>query len=211
MVVMSGERASTRDRLIAAAMDLVAERGFDATRVGDIEAAAGLAPRSGALYQYFDSKLATLRAGLEEHLQSVEVMAAFLDGAPVEDLRPSIGEIARWLLDELDRERVVTHVIEREGGRLPDLRDRMRADISDRGYRTVSTLLERWVDRLEAPTNDHEALAVLLVGSLINLRRSTWTFAAPPLGVSDERILAAFEALVSVVVRDPDADAEATG
>jgi AcrR family transcriptional regulator len=203
---MSDGSASTRDRLVRAALELVAERGFDGARVGDIEVAAGLAPRSGALYQYFDSKIDVVRAGLDAHLRAVEEMASTLESTPLEQLLPSAGDIARWLLEELDRERVVTQVIEREGGRLPELRDRMRIGISDRGYRTVSTLLTRWVERLARVTDDHEAVAVLLVGSLINVRRSMWTFGAPPLGVTDDRIVAAFEALITVIVRDSTAE-----
>jgi len=38
---------------MTAAIELFAERGFDGTSVGEIERAAGLAPRSGALYQHF--------------------------------------------------------------------------------------------------------------------------------------------------------------
>lgn len=203
VVVMAEGSTSTRDRLVRAALELVAERGFEGASVGDIERAAGLAPRSGALYQYFGSKIDLVRAGLDEHLRAVEEMAATLEATPLEQLVPSAGEVARWLLDELDRERVVTQVIDREGSRLPELRDRMRTGVSDRGYRTVSTLLARWVERLGQVTDDHEAVAVLLVGALINVRRSTWTFGAPPLGVTDDRIVAAFEALLATMFRDP--------
>jgi hypothetical protein len=36
---------------------------------------------------------------------------------------------------------------------------------------------------------DSEALAVVLLGSLINLRRSTWTFGRPPIGIDDQRLI----------------------
>src|SRR2546421_9024600 len=48
----SSDRATrgegTRARILDAAMALFAERGYQGTTVGDIEQAAGLAPRSGA-------------------------------------------------------------------------------------------------------------------------------------------------------------------
>src|SRR5947209_7757695 len=50
------ESKATRDRLVVEAMRLFAERGFRATTVGDIEAAAGLVPRSGGLYKHFAPK-----------------------------------------------------------------------------------------------------------------------------------------------------------
>src|SRR5215469_17322934 len=46
--------AETRKRLLAAAADVFAERGYDGTRVADIAAAAGVS--NGALYAHFGSK-----------------------------------------------------------------------------------------------------------------------------------------------------------
>ena len=191
---------TTRDRLIDATLRLVAERGFDGVSVGDIEAGAGLAPRSGALYKYFDSKLAVLEAGLQRHLEAITDVEIDLAGVPLTDPEPLVGWVARWLLAELDGERTITHVIEREGDRFPELRDRMRAGISDRGYRLAASLIERFASSLADDEIDSEALAVLLVGGLINLRRSTWTFDAPPLGIGDDRVVATFVALSMALV-----------
>lgn len=201
-MVKSGS-PGTRDRLIEATLELVATRGFDGVSVGDIEAGAGLAPRSGALYKYFDSKLAVLEAGLERHLAAIAVMDVDLAVAPLADATAEIEAVARSLLAELDRERVMTNVIEREGDRFSGLRERMRQGISDRGYQIGSALVERWATSRKVEPIDHDALAVLLVGALINVRRSTWTFGAPPLGIDDDRIVAAFVAL-SIALLDTD-------
>ncbi len=198
-MVKSGS-ADTKDRLIDATLDLVAAHGFDGVSVGDIEAGAGLAPRSGALYKYFDSKLAVLEAGLERHLAAVSGMGDDLAATPLEDAAGEVEAVARVLLAELDRERTITHVIEREGDRLPELRDRMRDGISDRGYRIASSFVERWADAEGAADIDHDALAVLLIGALINLRRSTWTFGAAPLGIDDDRIVATFVELSTSLI-----------
>lgn len=199
---MQGE-PGTRERLIEAALHLIAERGYDGTSVGDIEAEAGLAPRSGALYKYFDSKLSLLEAALERHLASVERAEIDLTAMPLQDPKTAAELLGRWLLDEMDRERAITHVIEREGARIPDLRDRMRAGISDRGYRAASAVLARWSHHAPVETDDHDARAVLLVGSLVNFRRSSWTFGAPPLELDDERIVSAFAAMVVAVAGRP--------
>ena len=183
--------AATRQRLVDVTLDLVAAHGFDGVSVGDIETAAGLAPRSGALYKYFDSKLAVLEAGLEQHLGSIAGIELDLGTADRVDIRAELTFVARWLLEELDRERTITHVIEREGDRLPELRDRMRAGVSDRGYRITAAFIDRWTGTV-APSLDREALAVIVLGSLINLRRSTWTFGQPPLGVDDDRAVETF-------------------
>ncbi|HUW04122.1 MAG TPA: TetR/AcrR family transcriptional regulator [Acidimicrobiales bacterium] len=198
-MVKSGSE-DTRDRLIDATLDLVAAHGFDGVSVGDIEAGAGLAPRSGALYKYFDSKLAVLEAGLERHLASVAGMGDDLATSALVDASAEVDFIARMLLAELDRERTITHVIEREGDRLPELRDRMREGISDRGYRISAAFIDRWAAEVGAEGVDSDALAVLLIGSLINLRRSTWTFGSAPLGVDDDRIVDTFVALSTSVL-----------
>lgn len=201
--MVKASTTDTRQRLIDATLELVAARGFDGVSVGDIESTAGLAPRSGALYKYFDSKLAVLEAGLEQHLGSIADVEIDLADMPLTDPRAETELIARWLLAELDRERTITHVIEREGDRLPELRDRMREGVSDRGYRIASSLVERWSQTVTVQAVDHDALAVILVGAIINLRRSTWTFNQPPLGLDDERFIAAFTELSSVLL-DPE-------
>ena len=57
--------AETRDRLLRAAADVFAERGYDGTRVADIAAAAGVS--NGALYAHFASKADLLVAALRTH------------------------------------------------------------------------------------------------------------------------------------------------
>jgi len=57
--------AETRERLLRAAADMFAERGYDGTRVADIAAAAGLS--NGALYAHFASKAELLAGALRAH------------------------------------------------------------------------------------------------------------------------------------------------
>ena len=57
--------AETRDRLLRAAADVFAERGYDGTRVADIAAAAGVS--NGALYAHFASKADLLVDALRTH------------------------------------------------------------------------------------------------------------------------------------------------
>jgi len=195
--------APTRDRLLDAGMRLFAEKGFRATTVGDIEAAVGLQPRRGGLYKHFASKQALLEGAFERHLDAVEGARRTMDEAPLVDLHDLADALGRWLLVELDAERTITQVLEKEGDRLPDLRDRFRERVSDAGYQAASDLLGRWIGRRSTDV-DLDALAVLLLGPLINLRRSTWLYARPPLGIDDERMIAtwvdACERLVASLV-----------
>jgi AcrR family transcriptional regulator len=57
--------AETRERLLSAAADVFAERGYDGTRVADIAAAAGVS--NGAMYAHFGSKAELLVDALCTH------------------------------------------------------------------------------------------------------------------------------------------------
>jgi AcrR family transcriptional regulator len=57
--------ADTRDRLLQAAADVFAARGYEGTRVADIAAAAGVS--NGALYAHFASKAELLVHALRTH------------------------------------------------------------------------------------------------------------------------------------------------
>jgi AcrR family transcriptional regulator len=90
--------AETRERLLRAAADVFAERGYDGTRVADIAAAAGVS--NGALYAHFPSKADLLVAALRTHGRHLlgELFAADPD-RPVVDLLLTVG---RWLPRRLD-------------------------------------------------------------------------------------------------------------
>jgi AcrR family transcriptional regulator len=90
--------AETRERLLRAAADVFAERGYDGTRVADIAAAAGVS--NGALYAHFPSKADLLVTALRTHGRHLlgELFAADPD-RPVVDLLLTVG---RWLPRRLD-------------------------------------------------------------------------------------------------------------
>jgi AcrR family transcriptional regulator len=85
--------AETRERLLCAAADVFAERGYDGTRVADIAAAAGVS--NGALYAHFPSKADLLVNALRTHGRHLisELFSADPD-RPVVDLLLTVG---RWL------------------------------------------------------------------------------------------------------------------
>src|SRR5947209_19467645 len=93
-----GIEGSTRDRLLAAGIRLFAERGFTGTTVGDIEAAAGLQPRRGAMYHHFPTKQALLEAAVETHLAVIEAGLQHMDELPGLDVRTEALLMGRWFL-----------------------------------------------------------------------------------------------------------------
>lgn len=63
MRALTARGQATRDKLVAAAREVFAERGFAATRMGDLADAAGVA--HGTVYTYFDTKEDVLLAVLD--------------------------------------------------------------------------------------------------------------------------------------------------
>jgi AcrR family transcriptional regulator/ferredoxin len=85
--------AETRERLLSAAADIFAERGYDGTRVADIAAAAGVS--NGALYAHFASKAELLVQALRAHGRRLLAEAFAADpGRSITDLLLVVGQ---WL------------------------------------------------------------------------------------------------------------------
>jgi AcrR family transcriptional regulator len=83
----------TRERLLSAAADAFAERGYDGTRVADIAALAGVS--NGALYAHFGSKAELLAGALHTHGR--RVLAEALAADPDRPVTEVLLEIGRWL------------------------------------------------------------------------------------------------------------------
>lgn len=185
----------TRERLLRAGLTLFARQGFSATSVGEIEAAAGLQPRRGALYRHFPTKEGLLEAAVARHFDAVQQVSLELFETRNTDPRSVSLTFGRWLLADLDAQREMTHILEREGDRLATLRDQFRAGV-EAGFEAAKSVLEGWL-RERGAALDARVMAVTLMGGVVNFRRSTWTLGAPPLGLSDDQFLAGFGDIVA--------------
>jgi len=85
--------AETRERLLRAAADVFAERGYDGTRVADIAAAAGVS--NGALYAHFPSKADLLVDALRTHGR--RLLADLFAADPDRSITELLLAIGRWL------------------------------------------------------------------------------------------------------------------
>lgn len=189
---VSARSAATRERITDAAMRLFADRGYRGTTVGDIESAAGLAPRSGALYQHFEGKEAVLKAALERHVQELESMQSAMDLLPLGDLRSELVLMGRWTLQDLTRREPLHRFVRKEGANFPEILDRVREAVHDEPHRRLANWIRRTVEDAGGQEPDGEALALIIAGSMGHFRSLASIYGQQPLGIDDERFLAAW-------------------
>ena len=170
---------ATRERIVTEAIRLFARHGFSGTTVGDIEQAAGLAPRAGGLYKHFRSKEEVLSAAIERHVREMERMRARFDVMPLGDLRAELTLAARWALAELREEQLVMKVVQKDGDRFPELVARgARADHRARP-RAGRAHVRAHVRRAGIEGRDPRAIAAVALGALVDYRLEETMFGVP--------------------------------
>ncbi|HEX7323269.1 MAG TPA: TetR/AcrR family transcriptional regulator [Mycobacterium sp.] len=161
-----------------------------------MEAAAGLAPGSGALYHHFKSKEALLDAGIDRQLDRRRAMrdirALF---AGLGDLRSELTLLGRYILTVLDEETQLLQIASRipsgSSARLNDayaaLFDGLYAELADWVRGTVSGITE------QAATT----IGTVAVNALLGRRATSTLFRTPVTGIPDERYLAEWTAMLA--------------
>lgn len=188
--------APTRDRLVSEAMRLFSAKGFEATSVSQIEAAAGLAPGSGALYRHFKSKDALLDAGIDRQLDRRRAMrdirALF---AGLGDLHAELTALGRYLLGVVDEEIELLQVAARTpAGQSPRL-DTAYAALVDGLNAELADWIAAWAPALAE--HDRAVLAAVGVNAILGARFNTSLFRAPEARIADERYLTEWTTLLA--------------
>ncbi len=101
---------TARERLLAAAVEAFAEKGFAATTTRDIASRAGMSP--AAVYVHHDSKESLLyTVSLDGHRHALEIIegAAASSDEPVERLRAMVRSFSRWHADNSRVGRIVQY------------------------------------------------------------------------------------------------------
>lgn len=192
---------STPERLLDAATELFAARGFAGTSVADIEEAAGFTRRGGTFFKHFPSKQAAFAAVIDRHANSVAAATDLSALLPLGDLRAELTLVARFVLAELTEEQQIHQALDRGGAAVPEAQERMLTDVIEPGYRRSAALLQRWIGD-HVLLDDAEATVSVLIGGLVNLRRNTWTFGRVPLDIDDERAVEAWVDLAVGFIHD---------
>ena len=188
-------RTSTRERLLDAGFALFTERGYSGTTVGQIEQAAGLAPRSGALYQYFSGKEDLLREAIERENEALGGLEEVLAMLPLGDLRAELTLLARWNLGSIRQRARLRRFVARETDHLPPaLVDRLYERLVAEPYALVTAWIRA---RIQAAGNDPDAVdvdavALILIEPMASYVEMLLLFGRAPGDVDDERFLAAW-------------------
>lgn len=180
---------TTRERLVTEAMRLFSEQGFRATSVAQIEAAAGLAPGSGALYHHFKSKQSLLDAGIDRQLDRRSAMrdirALF---AGLGDLTTELTLLGRYLFTVLDEETQLLQIAARtpaeHSARLADA----YAALIEGLYAELADWIGTWAPVMSA--EQVRQTAVVGVDALLGNRAARTLFLAVDAPGSDERYIA---------------------
>ncbi|ACC39898.1 HTH-type transcriptional repressor KstR2 [Mycobacterium marinum] len=181
--------ASTRERLVTEAMRLFGERGYHATSVAQIEAAAGLASGSGALYHHFDSKESLLEAGIDRQLDRRRAMgdlrALF---AGLGDPRSELTLLGRYVLAVLDEESQLLQI----AAALPTGRPAQLDDAYAALFAGLNAELTDWVKELVPTISKQQALTIgtVAVNSLFGNRATSTVFRTPVADLTDEQYIA---------------------
>lgn len=182
-----------------AAVALIAERGFRDVTVGDIEEGAGLTRGGRAYYRHFAAKEDVVLAAFERHLEQLQRFKAAEGLLPLGDLHAELTLVCRVGLIQMTNERDLVRILEKEGDRFPRLRRDLRDSMVDIGHGQLAGIIRR-----HAPGIDAEALAVVLLGAIVNYRRNEWTFDGPALDVDEERFLTEWVRTAQTAISRPD-------
>ncbi|HEX2313361.1 MAG TPA: helix-turn-helix domain-containing protein [Thermomonospora sp.] len=162
---------STRERIVAESLRLFADRGYAATSVAEIEAAAGLSPGAGGLYRHFRSKEEVLGAAVREHIaRTREQIARVLENASVFEDRPlevRLKMACKAGLAKMREEQDLVRVLFRDLDQFPGLIAEMREGIVNPLYDGIATWLSTQPEYAGAD-EDWQAIASVLGGAVVN-------------------------------------------
>lgn len=162
--------------IIAAALDVFAERGFAAARLDDVAARAGVS--KGTLYRYFPNKeelfKAMVRAAIVPNLALAEQWLAEGSMPAFAILERVLSAIAARILST--RVGIIPKLIIAESGNFPDLARFYHEEVIQRGFAVLSAVLARGIARGEfrAVNIDHTVRLIVAPMLMSALWRSSF-------------------------------------
>lgn len=157
---------SGRDRLLAEALKLFADKGYAATSVADIQRASGLAPGSGALYKHFGSKRELLEAAVAHRIDRIVAAREQYNAGEPSGVEEAVRVAGQLIWGNLRQSEDLLKVTLREPDELGDLDEKTWQVITDNAYQRFAAELaaSNRAGRTHIP--DPEAAAAVAIGSL---------------------------------------------
>lgn len=187
---------TTRERLVTEAMRLFSEQGYRATSVAQIEAAAGLAAGSGALYHHFKSKELLFEAGIDRQLDRRRAMHDIRSlFAGLGELRTELTMLGRYLLTVIDEESQLLQIAARTPtNRSPRLDDAYAALVEGL-YTELADWIGGWAADLDV--DDQRTIAVVGVNALLGKRATAMLFHADAINSPDDQYIAEWTTMLA--------------
>ncbi|MGA9875274.1 MAG: helix-turn-helix domain-containing protein [Solirubrobacteraceae bacterium] len=160
----------TRERILDEAMRLFSERGYAATSIAKIEAAAGLTPGAGGLYHHFASKEAVLAAGIERQLSRLAALREIRQVlGSLGDLKAELTLTARYVLAELDSESELLRILASDARNRPQLLSNAVEQLVSSMFAGFATWIGERAERT-IPAEEARTIAAFGLGSLLSSR-----------------------------------------
>jgi AcrR family transcriptional regulator len=169
-------RPNTRERILAASLQLFVDRGFDGTTISDIERAVGLAAGTGSFYRHFRSKddvfVAAVQRSATDYIEHFVAVLQELDAIddPVERLRRDF----HMRLDAIKKFEPIVRMVTAERERFPELRKTFTAGLE----------LDQW----QVGWNDHRLPGVVMA-ALVGYGQLSQLEDSPYRGISADEFI----------------------
>ncbi len=183
------------ERLLAAAMTLFAEKGYERTTVGEIQEAAGLTFGSGALYKHFASKEAVLTEGIRrfvEHARTERGLLAALDELAIPQ---ALTAIARQAMTSFARDADALRIAWRDLEGFPALLEQVRTERIRATFDDFGAWLAHQESEGRITTHDPQAVAAVALSALAFFQLLTFLLYDTPGGLSEDRFVEAWSEL----------------
>lgn len=184
---MTSPDATTRERLLDAAMALFAQQGYAATSIADIQRACGLSPGSGALYKHFPSKKALLQEATRRQVEQMRAMQDDYNRNRPTDVRGALRQGAEQIWASLDYNRQLLRVMFREPEAIEDMIDELWSAANTTAYKRAGRALAAAAETGVARAEDPEATATVLVAALAYLPITQMLVGRTPSDIDTER------------------------
>jgi AcrR family transcriptional regulator len=183
---------TTRERIVSESLRLFAHRGYAATSVAEIEAAAGLSPGAGGLYRHFRSKEEVLASAIREHIERTrrQISNVLAHATAYQDrpLEIRLRMTCQAGLGKMREEQDLVRVLFRDLDQFPHLVAEMREGIVNPLYEGIATWLSQQPE-YEGLDEDWPAIAAILGGAVVNYWLANESLYEPPTRIDEQRFV----------------------